>query len=32
MKTIGMVGGMRWKSSAEYYRLINQQVKARLGH
>ncbi len=31
MKTIGIVGGMSWESSAEYYRLINQQVKARLG-
>ena len=31
MKTIGIVGGMSWESSAEYYRLINQQVKVRLG-
>jgi aspartate racemase len=31
MKTIGIIGGMSWESSAEYYRLINQQVKARLG-
>ncbi len=31
MKTIGLIGGMSWESSAEYYRLINQQVKARLG-
>jgi aspartate racemase len=31
MKTIGIVGGMSWESSAEYYRLINEQVKARLG-
>lgn len=31
MKTIGIIGGMRWESSAEYYRLINEQVKARLG-
>ena len=31
MKTIGIVGGMSWESSAEYYRLINRQVKARLG-
>jgi aspartate racemase len=31
MKTIGMIGGMSWESSALYYRLINQEVKARLG-
>lgn len=31
MKTIGMIGGMSWESSAEYYRLINQRVKSILG-
>jgi aspartate racemase len=31
MKTIGMIGGMSWESSLEYYRIINQTVKARLG-
>lgn len=31
MKTIGLIGGMSWESSSEYYRLINQTVKARLG-
>jgi aspartate racemase len=31
MKTIGLIGGMSWESSLEYYRLINQMVKARLG-
>jgi aspartate racemase len=31
MKTIGLVGGMSWGSSAEYYRLINEFVKERLG-
>jgi aspartate racemase len=31
MKTIGLLGGMSWESSAEYYRLINEAVKARLG-
>jgi hypothetical protein len=31
MKTIGIIGGMSWESSAEYYRLINQQMKAWLG-
>lgn len=31
MKTIGMIGGMSWESSAEYYRIINEEVKKRLG-
>lgn len=31
MKTIGLIGGMSWESSAEYYRIINEQVKAKLG-
>jgi aspartate racemase len=31
MKTIGLIGGMSWESSAEYYRLINESVKVRLG-
>jgi amino-acid racemase len=31
MKTIGLVGGMSWESSAHYYRLVNEAVKARLG-
>jgi aspartate racemase len=31
MKTIGLIGGMSWESSLEYYRLINEGVKARLG-
>jgi len=31
VKTIGLIGGMSWESSAEYYRLINEGVKARLG-
>ena len=31
MRTIGIVGGMSWESSAEYYRLINEGVKVRLG-
>ncbi len=31
MKTIGLIGGMSWESTIEYYRLINQGVKARLG-
>jgi len=31
MKTIGLIGGMSWESSLEYYRLINEEVKNRLG-
>lgn len=31
MKTIGLIGGMSWESSLEYYRLINQTVKEILG-
>ena len=31
MKTIGLIGGMSWESSIEYYRIINEMTKARLG-
>jgi aspartate racemase len=32
MKTIGMIGGMSWESSSlEYYRIMNQAVKEKLG-
>jgi aspartate racemase len=31
MLTIGMIGGMSWESSAEYYRLANELVRERLG-
>jgi aspartate racemase len=31
MKTIGLVGGMSWESTLEYYRVINQYTKERLG-
>lgn len=31
MKTIGLIGGMSWESSIEYYRIINQSVQKRLG-
>jgi len=30
-QVIGLIGGMSWKSSAEYYRLINENVSRRLG-
>ncbi len=29
MKTIGLIGGMSWESSAEYYRILNQGVRDR---
>jgi aspartate racemase len=31
MKTIGMIGGMSWESSAQYYAIINRAVRERLG-
>ena len=31
MKTIGLIGGMSWESSIEYYRIINETVKEKLG-
>ena len=31
MKTIGLLGGMSWESSLEYYRIINEETKRRLG-
>ncbi len=31
MKTIGLIGGMSWESTATYYRLLNQEIHARLG-
>ncbi len=31
MKSIGLLGGMSWESSLEYYRIVNQLVKDQLG-
>lgn len=31
MKTIGLIGGMTWHSTADYYRFINEGVQKRLG-
>ncbi|WNJ92454.1 aspartate/glutamate racemase family protein [Bosea sp. 685] len=31
MTTIGLIGGMSWESTAVYYRLLNEGVRARLG-
>ena len=30
-RTIGLIGGMSWESTAEYYRIINQEMKRHLG-
>ena len=31
MKTIGLIGGMSWESTAHYYRVLNQETATRLG-
>ncbi len=31
MKTIGLLAGMSWQSSVEYYRIINEEINKRLG-
>ncbi len=31
MKTLGLIGGMSWESTSEYYRIINQVARAKLG-
>jgi aspartate racemase len=31
MKTIGLIGGMTWDSTAVYYELVNREVQKRLG-
>jgi aspartate racemase len=31
MRTIGLIGGMSWESSLEYYRVVNEETKRRLG-
>ncbi len=31
MKTIGLIGGMSWESSIEYYRIINETTNQKLG-
>lgn len=32
MKTIGLIGGMGWESTAEYYRIINETIRKKLGN
>lgn len=31
MKTIGLIGGMSWESTVDYYKILNREVKVRLG-
>jgi aspartate racemase len=31
MKTIGLIGGMSWQSTVEYYRIINELISEKLG-
>lgn len=31
MKTIGLIGGMSWESTALYYQIVNREVGRRLG-
>jgi len=31
MKVIGLIGGMSWNSTSEYYRIINELVAKKLG-
>jgi aspartate racemase len=31
LKTIGLIGGMSWESTAVYYRIINEEMQRRLG-
>ena len=31
MRRIGLLGGMSWESTALYYRLVNEEVRERLG-
>ncbi len=32
MKTIGLIGGLNWHSTIDYYRIMNQQVNERAGN
>jgi aspartate/glutamate racemase len=31
VRTIGLLGGMSWESSIEYYRFVNERARDRLG-
>jgi aspartate racemase len=31
VKTIGLIGGMSWESSLEYYRILNETIRTKLG-
>ena len=30
MKSIGLIGGMSWESSTEYYKIINEEIKNKI--
>lgn len=30
MKLIGLIGGMSWESSTEYYKMINEEIKNKI--
>ncbi|GAB6073479.1 aspartate/glutamate racemase family protein [Nautilia lithotrophica] len=32
MRTCGLIGGMSWESSAEYYKIINEEINKKLGN
>ena len=32
MKLIGLIGGMSWESSTEYYKMINEEIKIRYNY
>ena len=32
MKKIGMVGGLSWQSTVDYYRIVNEESNNRLGN
>lgn len=31
MKIIGLIGGMSWESTIPYYKIINEEIKTKLG-
>jgi aspartate racemase len=31
MKLLGLIGGMSWENTIEYYRYINEKIKEKLG-
>jgi aspartate racemase len=31
VKTIGLIGGMSWESTVDYYKILNREIKKKLG-